>query len=549
MIHVVQTKSAATWRDSLREIGNAQAEGRLNEAIDLNVEGIASYPTVLTLRAKHLQLLLKARHTDKAAEAAQQWPNWPKLDARTAKLVAISLARGGSSDDVVRFYMKSASLLTEDAQAVCAVMDAYTALRNPEAALAVADIHRKRVGEISAIVYERMCVLQADMGDMETSNASALLALEKSPDSVRAGVQLARNLMQAGTPRTALRYLEHVVETAPHLVRVRVDAARAAKLSGRSELAVELLSAIPEDQLIRNRANERLLISTLIQAGKIDTAEARYQSMVSRLRIKQAPTLAQALDAGPDKTTDLDARFDWARELTDAISTQESAWIEAARWGAHADATLLDWLETRIEGVEEIMELFVDISAAEADLENYIGRGASLIVSAHIGALYAGPVAMELMGLDAVWLASSPNPPGAHYGKQLISTTDNNETQVARGVLTALSADKAVVIALDGTSNPGAPRAAFGGKQVTYSTYPSKLSARYKIPTMFGAAFWTKDRKIDFHLAPMPTYKPGSSMEDYLSHWREVYFENVVCVINKSPENLRLMGGIWRDVR
>ena len=91
---MVQTKSAATWRDSLREIGNAQAEGRLNEAIDLNVEVIASYPTVLTLRAKHLQLLLKARHTDKAAEAAQQWPNWPKLDARTAKLVAISLARG-----------------------------------------------------------------------------------------------------------------------------------------------------------------------------------------------------------------------------------------------------------------------------------------------------------------------------------------------------------------------------------------------------------------------------------------------------------------------
>ena len=545
----MQKTYARTWRDGLREISTAQMAGRLDEAIDLSFEAITAFPKVLAVRAKYIQLLLKARRTDEATAAVQNWPDWPKLDARTAKLVALSLARGGQSAEVVKLYIKSASLLTEDAQSVCAVMDAYTALRDPEAALAVADIHRKRVGSVSAVVYERMSVLQAEIGDLETSNASALLALEKSPNSVRAGVQLSRNLMQAGSPKTALAYLEHVLEIAPHLVRVRVDAARAAKLSGQPKRAVELLLTLPEEELIRNRANERLLISTLIQTGEVDAAEARYQSMITRLLAQQAPTLVQALEAGPDKTVDLDARLDWAVELTGVLSAQDTAWVEAARWGCHADATLLDWLETRVDSVEEIMDLFVDMSAAEAKLEDYGGRGASLIVSAHIGALYAGPVAMELLGLDGVWLASSPNPPSAHYGRQLISTTDNNETQVARGVLSALRQDKAVVIALDGTSNPGAPRAAFGNKQVTYSNYAAKLSARYNVPAMFGAAVWTEDRKIDFHLAQMPTYKPGTSMNDYLSHWRDVYFQNVVAVINTAPENLRLMGGIWRDVR
>ena len=536
------------WRDRLKAVSALQKSGDLDAALTEAENAVLQFPSSLPLLAKRLQLLLKARHLDEASTLALHWREWGSLDERTAKLVLLSLSRGGMTDEISAFCDAHLPLPVGDPGLVCTLMDAL-AVADPSRAIAIAEDHRRLVGGVTAEVSSRLAELHAVVGDIDSSNASALLAIEKDPRNLKANVRLARNLLAAGSPKTAADYLEVAVQEAPHLAKVRVDAARALKLAGDPDRAAEHLLELGDEDIFRNRANERLLISTLLQAGRVEEADQRYLRMVSRQRDQQAATLAEALGRPPEPMCGLDARMTWAKAIIGAPDVANgNLEREAALWGYHADTTILDWLETREDAVTELMELFVDLTPVEETLRSAIGEGAALVVSAHIGALYAGPVALELLGVEATWLASSPNPPSAYYGKQLISTADNDRVSVGYGVRSALETGQTVVIALDGSANPAAPRVSFEGRSVTYSDFAAMLSARMGLPAVFASPVWTEDRRIDFYLSPMPTFVRGTRLQDHLEAWRNAYFVNVRKVLATRPENWRLSGGIWRDV-
>ena len=68
------------------------------------------------------------------------------------------------------------------------------------------------------------------------------------------------------------------------------------------------------------------------------------------------------------------------------------------------------------------MRLLADLGDADRFLGEARAGGESLIIaSAHVGALYAGPLALELLGVPCRWLASTPST-SPYYQKSSHST-------------------------------------------------------------------------------------------------------------------------------
>ena len=53
------------------------------------------------------------------------------------------------------------------------------------------------------------------------------------------------------------------------------------------------------------------------------------------------------------------------------------------------------------------------------------------MATAHVGPMYAGLMALELLGIPSRWLATAPSIAQSSYAAALISTADQTETQVA----------------------------------------------------------------------------------------------------------------------
>src|SRR5690606_32031777 len=108
-----------------------------------------------------------------------------------------------------------------------------------------------------------------------------------------------------------------------------------------------------------------------------------------------------------------------------------------------------------------------------ADLDEPAGRlmadasdsGGLVIATAHIGPMFAAPLALQLLDFRSVWLASSPSMPGLAYTDSLISTSDQTDAQVVRRAIQALENGTAVGLAVDGAMSLAAPRILFEGQE------------------------------------------------------------------------------------
>ena len=126
---------------------------------------------------------------------------------------------------------------------------------------------------------------------------------------------------------------------------------------------------------------------------------------------------------------------------------------------------------------------FLEQFNAEAR-ERAPGKGV-VYASAHIGAMYFGPLALELIGERSRWVASTPSVARTSYSETLISTSDQTETQVVRAFMQALKQDCIVVIVADGAINLAAPRVEFEGQDVTYSQFAARTAYRMGSPSAF----------------------------------------------------------------
>jgi hypothetical protein len=162
--------------------------------------------------------------------------------------------------------------------------------------------------------------------------------------------------------------------------------------------------------------------------------------------------------------------------------------------------------------------------------------------------MYSGPLALELLRVKCRWLASTPSVARTAYARSLISTSDQDDMQVAREFMMSVKRGLAVVIAVDGAINLAAPRIPFEGQEITYSSFGARTAHRLGVPSLFCAPKW-EDGRIGFVLKQLPDPLADESADAHAERWRDAYLTALREYLGGEPENLRLSGGIWRHIR
>ncbi|ARP96394.1 Vi polysaccharide transport protein VexE [Bordetella genomosp. 13] len=376
-------------------------------------------------------------------------------------------------------------------------------------------------------------------------------ALKAAPNDVRLLSLHGETLLRAGRYKAAVAPLKQALDLAPDLEQTRTLYARALRYSMQyadaAEQMMQLLDKAPDKLQL-----QRSTIGALSQAGRSQEAEALYRRYVAQ-RSEQLPdTFQEALAALEGKLASApipQARLDWAWSLRGDAAADRAQWERAARWGHLVDHLLFDWLECREEQAEEAMELLGELDAAERFFAPLLAAGRGVVVAtAHVGPMYAGLMALELLGIPSRWLATAPSVAQSSYAAALISTADQTEAQVAKACMRAIGSGYVLGLAVDGAANPAAPRTTFEGQQVTYSSFAAHMAHRLGVPSVFYVPRWENGR-VAYTLEMLPQPTSGEDAEAYAQRWQQAYFERLREHLAGPPENLRMSGGIWRHVR
>ncbi|CAM3712183.1 Beta-barrel assembly-enhancing protease [Bordetella sputigena] len=511
-------------------------------------------PEAADLHAARIQLRLQAGRVADAAAVARATAATVESDPGEAHYWMLAYMRDGDTAEAARMAaILDAGKLPNQRVAAAAVRALYEDCR-AESAIALGEA-ALAAGRDSANLrtYLGLAYLRRGSEDDRKTHALAHFeaGLQASPRDVRLLSLYGETLLRSGRYKAAVEPLRQAVDLAPELDQTRVLYARALRYSMQYADAAEQLLKVhrksPENLLWQRSA-----IAALSQAGRAQEAEALFRQYVSRRSERLPDSFQQALDKLQDRIDSApipQARLDWAWSLRGDTGVDRAQWERAARWGHLVDHLLFDWIECREERVEEAMQLLGELDSGERFFAPLLAAGRGVVVAtAHVGPMYAGLMALELVGIPSRWLATAPNIAETSYAEALISTADQTEAQVAKACMRALGSGYVLCIAVDGAANPAAPRTTFEGQEVTYSSFASHMAHRLRVPSVFYAPRWENGR-IAFTLEMLPEAEPGEDAETYSSRWRQAYFERLREHLAGAPENLRLSGGIWRHVK
>src|SRR5690554_1300609 len=374
--------------------------------------------------------------------------------------------------------------------------------------------------------------------------------LQAAPEDVRLLTLYGETLLRAGRYKEAEPPLARALELAPDLEQARGLYARALRYTQHyGDAADQLMKLVKKspDKLLWQRA----AIGALSQAGRKEEAEALFARYVAARGDRLPDTFREAMarmEENLDTAPIPQARLDWAWSLRDDTSIHRATWERRARWGHMVDHLLFDWLECREERAEEAMQLLGELDTGERFFAPLLAAKRGVVVAtAHVGPMYAGLLALELLGIPSRWLATAPSIAQSGYAAALISTADQTEAQVAKACMRAIHSGYVLCLAIDGAANPAAPRTTFEGQSVTYSSFASHLAHRLGVPSVFYAPRWESGR-VAYTLEMLPAANPGEDAQAYSLRWQKAYFERLREHLASEPENLRLSGGIWRHV-
>lgn len=499
--------------------------------------------------ATALQRLLQAKQLDAAAALAERCVPDIGGDARLALLVLLTFERTGQQARVLTYSLSNIGAFASVEIAAVAMRAARLATDDEKHVVATRAL---ATGLGTAPVHTMLGLAHAARHEAAAATLHLRQAAALGPLSLRAASILGDLLLVAGNARDALPHLKRAVELAPDMPSLRAGLARAHRMLRDFDSAATEYCAVAALAPGSDRWS-RAAIGALNQVGRIDEADTLFRATSARRDARLPDDFASGLDALWHDTGRAQipaARLDWAwrfRDLRNPIDRPN--WEKRARWGHLADLFMLDWLECRTARAGEAMQRLADIDSYATASGRLHARGRGLVItSAHIGAMYAGPMILELLDYRSKWLASASGVPAAAYRKSLISTTDQLESQVARQAMAGLASGDAVAIMADGAMSVAAPRIDFEGQSITYSAFAARVAHRYRAPSLFVVPQW-RDGRIDLMWRILPDAEPGEPVEAYLPRWRTAYLAALREAMCCTPENLRLSGGIWRHIR
>lgn len=509
--------------------------------------------------AARLQYRLRANRLAEAAQIARA-VRPGDADARTQALMMMALVRGGEAEAaadlaeaLVPGQVTDPGLASHAVQALFRTERHATAISMGEALL--------KAGLDSPLLRSQLAQAWYAGGPPGERFARAIAHLEagvaQAPQDLRMVSLLGQLLLRTGKTQAAIPHLRQSVAMAPHMVDLRMLLARALKQIGDYAGAADEYAHLVANSPDGAARWQRFAAGAMAQAGRREEAADLFDTWVAQRARALPESFGEGLDAlwgRVDEVNIPQARLDWAWRLRSPDYPHDRAEFDRrARWGHLADHYLLDWLECRDAQVEEAMHHFSD----ELDrVEEFCteararapGKGA-IFTSAHVGAMYFGPLALELVGERSRWIASTPSVARTSYAETLISTSDQTDAQVARAFMQALRQDNIVVVVVDGAINLAAPRIQFEGQEITFSEFAARTAHRMGSPTAFVAPVWRDDNRLGFVLEHLPMPEPGEDADAYAARWRMAYLGHLRAFLATKPENLRLSGGIWRHIR
>lgn len=527
--------------------------GQWERAIAEADAAAAIEPDAPDLQAVRIQMRVQAGRVAEAAEVARATAEMATRSPDDSYAWLMAFARNGDSSEAANIAAQlHADQLPNERVATMAVR-ALSDDKRVEAAIALG-CKALENGQDSPHLRSSLGMAYLRRGTEADRKEHALqhfqAGLSAAPDDVRLLTLTGETLLRAGRYKEALEPLKKAVELAPDLEQTRAFYARALRYTQHYDEAADemlkLLEKSPESTLW-----QRSTIAALSQAGRVQAAEALYMQHVAQRGSRLPATFDEALkqlDQRLDSAPIPQARLDWAWSMRGDSRIDRQEWERRARWGHLIDHLLFDWIECREDDVEQAMQVLGELDTGERFFAPLLAAGRGVVVAtAHVGPMYAGLMALELVGIPSRWLATAPNIERSSYSAALISTADQSEAQVAKACMRAISSGKVLCLAIDGAANPAAPRTTFEGQDVTYSSFASHLAHRMKVPSVFYAPRWENGR-VAFTLEMLPAAKEGEDPEVYAKRWQEAYFACLREHLAGAPENLRLSGGIWRHV-
>jgi tetratricopeptide (TPR) repeat protein len=544
----LETGSGKT-ADWLQLAATQRKLAREDEARALLERLVNEFPDDPAVCAAAIQQALQQGRVTDASRISEGFSGWREVPARAAVLGMTAFLRDGKPQRAIDL----GKAFPEEANGAVlgATADAFLALDNPVVAARYAQ-RALAAGHDTANV--RLLLARTASARFEHDRAIVHLsaALEASPFNVRVLASLGELMLMRRRPKAAKIYLERAVGLAPELVNIRVHLARAHKeLRDYEAAAVEFAEVLRREP--GNLQHRRQAAAVFGQANRPHEGATLLQEVINERRKALPASLEAGLEQlweNTETATIPPARLEWAWSLRSAVSDlPRDEWERRARWGWLADRLLQEWLETSPDRAEEAMLRLANLGHVSQALERVArSEGGLILASAHVGPLFAGPLALQLLDLPCKWLASTPSIEGMAYSDTLISTSDQSEGKVVRASIAALDAQTSIALAVDGAMTMAAPRVPFEGQEVTYSSFAARLAHRKKSRSYFVAPFW-QDNRLAFDLLELPRAAPDEELAPFLDRWRAAWFENLRRLLAGDPENLRLSGGIWRHVR